>query len=296
MDKLITIYQKRLPLQNATFVCIDHSDTIVAIVYKVTLPNGTHLILKICPRNQDFFRESYFLKRFSESLPVPKVFDLVAPEPKVYGAILMQFLPGSLLKKTDLTDDLAFQIGSVLARIHLNSEAGYGDLTQPQDLSPDPKVHFTMKFEEGFSECKDHLPNSLLNKIRHYYEAHHTLFELADGPCVIHRDFRPGNIIIHNGQLSGIIDWASGRASFAQEDFCPLEHGEWSLTPNHLKYFLAGYRSIRRVPAYQDMTQFLRLNRALAAVGFTVKQGTWKTTDAHFYQRNRDFLEKFRVN
>ncbi len=40
-----------------------------------------------------------------------------------------------------------------------------------------------------------------------------------DGTCVVHRDYRPGNLIVHDGKLQGIIDWTGARTSFAEEDF-----------------------------------------------------------------------------
>ena len=58
----------------------------------------------------------------------------------------------------DHDDAMAYDIGSLLARIHLNRVAGYGDLIQPDSLNFDPRVYFTLKFEEGFSECSNHLP------------------------------------------------------------------------------------------------------------------------------------------
>jgi hypothetical protein len=62
MDSTITLYQKRLHLQNATFSRIDHEDATVAIVYKITQSTGKELILKICERTNDYLREVYFLK------------------------------------------------------------------------------------------------------------------------------------------------------------------------------------------------------------------------------------------
>ena len=94
----------------------------------------------------------------------------------------------------------------------------------------------------------------------------------------MHRDFRPGNIIVHEGKLQGIIDWAGARASFAEEDLCSLEHGEWSNNPHSIKPLLAGYASIRPVPDYMRLIPFLRLNKAIATIGFTVKRGTWANT------------------
>jgi len=76
-----------------------------------------------------------------------------------------------------------------------------------------------------------------------YYCRNNNLLNSVDGPCMIHRDFRAGNVIISEGQIRGIIDWSSGRASFAEDDFVTMEHGEWPSNPTRKKSFLAGYSS-----------------------------------------------------
>lgn len=290
METPITLYQQLLHLQGSIFSRIDHDDAMVATVYKVTQATGRELILKICTRANDYLREVYFLQRLADFVPVPRVMQVVQPKPGVHGAILMECLPGSLLKTTDITDTLAYELGVQLARIHLNRVAGYGDLIQPEDLRPDPRIHFTMKFEEGFAECSNHLPQALLEQCRQYYDTHRNLLEAVDGPCIVHRDFRPGNLIVNDGKLQGIIDWSSARASFAEEDFCSMEHGEWAIEPVCKKSFLAGYASIRPVPDYTAIMPLLRLSKAFATIGFTVKRGTWDKSHARVYQFNRGFL------
>jgi aminoglycoside phosphotransferase (APT) family kinase protein len=288
-----TLYQQRLNLQGAIFSRIDHDDAMVAIVYKVTLPTGVELILKISRRPSDYLREVYFLKQFAGALPVPRIIQLIQPETGVNGAILMECLRGALLKITDFTYAMAYELGSCLARIHLNRVGGYGDLTEPQNLSSDPRVYFIPKYEEGFTECSNHLPQALLEQCRSYFKEHIALLATVDGPCIVHRDFRAGNVIVGNGKIQGIIDWASGRASFAEEDFCPIEHGEWPMDQVRKKSFLAGYAGIRQVPDYSAIMPLLRMSRALATIGFTVKSGTWNNSHARAYQFNRQFLETF---
>ena len=292
MDNFI-LYQQRLNLQDAIFVRIDHDDATVAVVYKVTLPTGMPLILKICTRTKDYLNEVYFLKYFAGTLPVPRIIKVIEPEENINGAILMEYLPGALLTRADFTHALAYEIGSLLACIHLNRTAGYGDLTQPHDLSSDPRIYFSMKFEEGLAECSNHLPKALIEQCRGYYNAHLNLLSSADGPCIAHRDFRAGNVIVCNGKLQGIIDWAAARASFAQEDFCFLEHGDWPTNPSNKRSFLAGYASIRPIPDFSTMMPLLRLSRAIAIIGFAVKRGTWESSMASKYQFNRRFLENF---
>jgi Ser/Thr protein kinase RdoA (MazF antagonist) len=293
MNNLIPLYQQQLKLKNASFSPIIHDDATVAIVYKVTLATGVQLILKICPRSPDYEHELYFLDYFAYTLPIPRIIQTVAPTSSIHGAILMEHLPGTLLNTENCTPDLAYEIGSALARIHSHRVAGYGDITQPSTLSLDPTAYFGMKFEEGLAECSNHLPDSLLEKCRTYYDTHRDLFESVDGPCITHRDFRPGNILIHNGKLQGIIDWSSARASFAQEDFCFFEHGDWSINSINKQFFLSGYASIRPIPDYSTLMPLLRISRALAILGFAIKRELWKTNMAPQYQFNRSFLETF---
>jgi Ser/Thr protein kinase RdoA (MazF antagonist) len=293
MSNLITFYQKRLNLYGAVFSLIEHDDAIVATVYKIIRPNGEQLILKICEHHNHYLREVYFLRYFAGKIPVPRIIQVVEPESSSHGAILMECLPGTLLKKTDLTDTLAYEIGSLLARIHLAHTVGYGDLIQPENLSHDPRVHFTQKFEEGLGECAKHLPPPLIDQCHSYYHTHLSLLDSVDGPCIIHRDFRPGNLIINQGKLQGIIDWSSARSGFAQEDFCSLEQGEWHASSTSRKSILSGYASIRPVPDYAAMMPLLQLSRAIAIIGFTVKNRTWESSNSRLYGVNRRFLETF---
>lgn len=283
-------YQERLNLQKASFSRIDHVDALVAVVYKVTQPDGKQFILKICDRVNDYLREFHFLKHFSGSLPVPQIIQVVPPEKNIHGAILMECLPGTLLQPKELTAALAYELGRCLACIHLNRLPGYGDPVH-KDLNSDPRIYFTLKFEEGLDECTNNLPSELLEACRLYYRIHVDHLMSVDGPCIIHRDFRPGNLIVHNGKLQGIIDWAGARASFAEEDFCSLEHGEWSKNLNNKKSFLSGYASIRPIPDYNRILPFLRLNKAIATIGFTVKRETWNNSSAQLYQYNRLYIE-----
>lgn len=94
----------------------------------------------------------------------------------------MKCLPGQLLKIENLDRKLCYEIGSLLARIHLDPVKGYGDLTEPDQLSPDPRIPFTLKFEEGLDECRDHLPSTLIASVRQYYDQYIDLLLSTDGP------------------------------------------------------------------------------------------------------------------
>ena len=162
-SNLSVLYQKLLNLPDAKFTLITHDDALVAVVYHITLPDNTKLILKICTnKSQHYFREIYCLTHFANQLPVPKIIQQISPSADIYGAILMECLPGSLLKITEFTDQLAYELGALLAQIHLNRVSGYGDLIDPTNLTSDPRIEFDKKLEDSLIECAGYLPNKLL--------------------------------------------------------------------------------------------------------------------------------------
>lgn len=263
---------KLLNLQNISFTKVDHEEAMVALVYQ-----SKELILKISPKPNDFFREVYFLKLLENVLPVPRILDVIEPRENLHGAILMERLPGKLL-----STPLSYELGQALGTIHSQRLHGFGDPVL--DLNSDPNDYFTFKFEEGLQECAPILPQDLLKKCHAYFKEHLTLLKSVDGPCVAHRDFRPGNIMVHNGKLSGIIDWAGARASFAEEDFCA------AFKSPYIDDFLKGYKNVRPIPDYQRLLPFLQLNKAIATLGFLIKK---ENTHTPLYSSNLQFLETF---
>ena len=291
MSILISFYKDKLKLKDAKFELISHEDSLVAIVYKVIKEDGSSYILKICPRDSDFAVESYFLTYFSDSLLVPRVFEMVGPESGSYGAILMEFLPGNLLHGKDLTESLAYELGFLLGKIHLNRAAGYGDVTKPFLLSQNPAAYFTFKFNESLNECVGHLPDVMLASGRDCLNASLYLLQNTDGPCIIHRDFRPGNVIVNNGKIEGIIDWAAARGGFAEEDLASLDVEDWSKSRRIKKSFISGYKEVRSLPDYSSILPILKLSKAIAVIGFTVKTGTWNNKNESLYKKHFAILK-----
>lgn len=291
MDDILKFYRDYFNLDEVPFIRIDHQEAMIAEVYKVELPSP--LILKICTREKDFHRELYFLNFLAGFLPVPKIHQVADPSDGRPGAILMEYLEGTLIREEDWTHALAYEVGEALATLHSQRNDVYGDVTQTKIHTKSVRQYFEEKFFEELEECVNHLPKKLIVQCRDFYQSHQQLLDDVDGPCLVHRDFRPGNMIVQNGCLKGIIDWASGRFGFAEQDFCSMEHRNWPHNPEYKESLLAGYNNIRKVPDYQAIMPLLRLGRALAVVGYTVQSGTWNGKDKAIYQYNREFLELF---
>lgn len=293
MNTHLSVYRNYFQLQYASFELVEHIDTMIAAVYRVTQPDGTQYILKICPKAEHYKRELFFLNYFANTLPVPRIINSMEPSTEQQGAILIECLPGSPAIIYQTTNELAYQMGSLLAKIHMHATSGYGDLIYPETLNCDARQSFALKFEEQFTECKPHLPYDLLSKYWNYYTEHLDLLNNVDGPCIIHRDFRPGNIIVYNGQVQGIIDWSGGQAGFTQEDFSLMEHSEWSKDSSTKEAFLSGYASIRSVPDYKQIMPLLRISKALAVVGYFLKNKKEQCNNNEWYLFNLQFLETF---
>lgn len=295
MQDLVAFYKDAFNLHNAQFSRIAHDDTIVAIVYRVTTHDGTPLILKISPRAHQHQRELYFLRYFADKLPVPRVIAAVDQTSNTYGAILMECLPGQLLDIKHCSSGIAKSMGELFARIHTQRSRGYGDLICPQNLSAGARDIFINKFQDDVRGCTGHIAVPILEQCMLYLEKNSYLLDEVDGPCIVHYDYRPGNILVHDGTISGIIDWASARSGFAQEDFCVMEHWTWSQDDSTKKLFLEGYAQIRPVPDYKDIMPLLRLYKSLAYVRFIAHNGTWNDGGANEskYLFNKRFIETF---
>lgn len=264
----------------------------IASVYRVTLADGVQYVLKICPKVEHYKRELFFLEYFAGLLPVPRLIDVMEPATENQGALLMECLPGAPVSIYEVTQELACEMGALLAKIHAHTTSGYGDLACSTTLSFDPLPSFALKFEEHFAECRSLVSPQQLDIYWAYYQEHRDALNNVDGPCIVHRDFRPGNIIVHNGKLQGIIDWSGSLAGFAQEDFSSMEHGEWSKDTATKEAFLSGYQAVRPVPEYKEIMPLLRIGRALAVVGYFVKRGQEQSAN-EWYIFNRRFLENF---
>ena len=272
---------------------IEHDQAMIAVVYKVLQKNKPDLILKICDKKIQYDNEVFFLKHFNKQIPCPTLINNVYYKDSGHGAVFMEYLPGTLLTPELITKELAYEIGKNLAVIHNNKTDGFGYLTGGYKLKNTPETHFTEKFKESIEECRGHLPEELISKINNYYYNNVSLLNNIDGPCMIHRDFRPSNIIIDDNKLAGIIDWSSGRASFAEDDFSSIEHGEWKDFNGNKNHFLDGYSSVKTIPDYKNILPLLKLNKAMAIVGFIVKRRSHDTTDTKPYRFNRKIIDTF---
>ena len=82
----LAAYRQRFHLEGAIFERFSHEDATVADVYKITVPAGHQLVLKICVRADDYERELFYLRRFAGGVvPVPHIIDCEPPASALPG-------------------------------------------------------------------------------------------------------------------------------------------------------------------------------------------------------------------
>jgi len=288
----INEYIKNLNLDIKSITKIEHEDTRSSDVYQILLKNNVQLILKVCFDALRYKRELYFLNRLKDIIPVPKVIDKIEPREEQQGVILMECLPGEVLNFFTFTNEMSFKMGELLAQLHEIRTNNYGDLTIP-DQKSDPIKEIWNYINESVDECKDVVVPSLLNICLKYLEQNMVKTEYLDGPCIVHRDYKPGNVLTYNNKITGIIDWEGAKSSFAQEDFARMDHIIWDRNLSSKKPFLDGYASVRKLPNIEEVMPLLRVSKCLGAIGFTIARKTWQTRDKEIYKRNILFLQNF---
>ncbi len=204
----------------------------------------------------------------------------------------MECLPGDVLNFFTFTHEMAFKMGELLAQLHEIRTENYGDLIIP-DQKSDPIKEMWNYINESVSECKDVVSSSLLDSCLKFLEKNMVKPEDFDGPCIVHRDYKPGNVVAYQNNITGLIDWESSKSSFAEEDFARMDNIIWDRDLSSKKPFLDGYSSVRKLPNIEEVMPLLRVSKCLGAIGFTIARKTWQTRDKDIYKRNLSFLMTF---
>ena len=146
-----------------------------------------------------------------------------------------------------------------------------------------------MKFEEGLEECKDHLPENLLKTCKSISIKTLTFFCPQTALALSIAIFALAISLLRMGECE-----ASSTGLLVGVGSLKTISALWSAVnglPAVKTSFLEGYASIRTVPNYKLIMPLLHLSRAVAAVGFTVKRGTWESRNSKLYQFNLRHLE-----
>ncbi|MEI5907399.1 aminoglycoside phosphotransferase family protein [Bacillus spongiae] len=251
-------------------------------VYKLTLLDGRTVYLKIPYSREKLQREYAALTRLYHEFPVPQVLDYWEGNDDFTGALLLSTIQGvPLTGKVDTK--LAYDIGVYHARLHevVPNEL---DATSPvENVYDDWSSFVESKFYFFANEVKEMIHPRLYEQSLHYFNHHMKSLSSPDGPCFIHLDFRPGNIIVHENQVAGIIDFESVRIGATEMDFTKLNRDIFMKYPGTIEAYQQGYQSIRPLLDLQTILPFYRFYDAFNSIGWGKKRS---------FEKHRAFVEE----
>jgi len=257
-------------------------DSFSSIVRLIKLVTGERLVLKIPYVKRKLFRELGALEAFHDDLPVPDVVDAWVPDDDRPGAMLLSRLPGANIVGP-VTVSLARQMGILLGRLHTHRLDHYGD----REEAGNPHAHdWWAMYHAGLDRWKPHcmqaMPPDLYAGSLALYKDLTANLPAPDGPRWIHCDYRPGNILVEDGRITGLIDFESARGGSADLDFTKVSHRVWNVNPATKPAFLAGYAEIRPVPDFERTLTVYQLHNALGGVAWCVRRTD--TSDPFFHE------------
>lgn len=260
-------------------------------MYKITLEAGEEVILKIPFTREKLYRESKMLQRISCILPAPCVLDLWTGDETTSGAILLSFIDGAPCLDQQVDKPLSFRMGELLATLHTVSMPGFGHEGEHGFTYVDWWDFINTKVERILANSEGHLSPTTFQKVHDHFQHFSTHHPQADGPCAVHSDYRPGNILVQNGQITGLIDFESARGGSADFDFSKMKLYVWDELPGTREAFEEGYTSIRPLPHELDtLLHFNLLFHAINGIDFCVKRGI--TGNEHFLRESIRTVEK----
>lgn len=254
-------------------------------VYKLTLARGETVYVKI-PFNKDkLFREFQMLETLKDVIPVPKVLDIWYGDESTTGALLLSAIQG-LPCTGDIDEKLSFQIGMYLAMLHEVKTPGYGyhvtdgfKLLDPNDW----RLHIQSNFEKWKEPCKEILDSTLYERCILHFDGIISALPEPDRPCIVHMDFRPGNILVKGNEVAGIIDFESARGGSSEVDFTKVNRYIWEVNPRTKIPFIEGYQSIRQMLDLEKVLPLYDIYDAFSALVWCVNRGI---------EKNQAFLQE----
>ncbi len=268
---------------------VKHIDTVPesysSEVGKLTLTNNEKVILKIPYNKTKLLKEYKMLQLLEKELPVAQILDFWEGNDIIPGALMLSYIKGK--PPTDIVDkNIAFQMGGLLAKLH-NIKIDKNKLLDMGENIYNEREEWwqTIKrwFEDCVDDCREVLDLDLLNRcISLFYYYYENLPE-PDYPSIVHMDYRPGNILVHDSKINGVLDFESSRIGSADIDFSKMKIYVWDLYDNTKEEFLNGYKEIRKLPDLDKTLPFYLLFNAFSGVSWCIKRG--KTTD-DFYMEN----------
>lgn len=171
--------------------------------YRLLLSDGTDCVLRLSSRGT-ITRENYVMRLVAEYIATPPILHEDATW-SVYAIV-----PGAHLEQAPEYSGLAAEIIARLWQFQFESPGwieGDGSVT-PFEFAATGFVPAILEHEE----VQRWLGPELEAAVARITDEAQQCEEIATSPCLCHGDLNPTNILIHDGKVSGVLDWEFAHA------------------------------------------------------------------------------------
>lgn len=250
-------------------------------VFKVTLTSGEIVFVKYPYSKLKYQRELDSFNILNRKVSIPKLLDYNS------DSFLMSELKGRPLSKND-SPNIAYQVGVLHAKMHNirpHEDIIYSGI---KNEYPHWNTFVEMMFERFKDNVKSSIDEYLYNKSILKFEQMKNSLPEPDGPCFIHMDYRPANIIVDEDTVTGVIDFESARFGSSEIDFTKIYRGYLRFDADVFAAYKEGYRSVRPLIDLNLVLPFYDFTNAFMSIGLCVKRGI--TENQSFYDESLETL------
>ncbi|CAF1086105.1 unnamed protein product [Adineta ricciae] len=242
-------------------------------VYLITFANNSQVELVVKFTKPDEVTEVIFYRLTSEShFPVPKIFKSVENyyiASKLPGVSLSQVLD-SLTHEQRV--DIYRQLGAFVGQLHAKYTFDKCAYLNNQYFSS-WKEMFRHTIEKQILQFKGTIFEELGNKIHQHLTRNIHMIDYEITPRLLHMDLHCGNILVSNGQLTGILDAEDALIGHNEYELMRIEKGHFEGN-EHRDDFLSSYtKYVKLDEGYEQRRWFYSLSREIVGMQCLIRFG-----------------------
>jgi len=232
-----------------------------------TIAPERRFLLRIFPSKEEgWHMEKTLRSRLAPQVPLQTLFHIGHDDAignRFYA--IYEYAEGvSLLEATRAgyvpNEELFDRLGRVLAAIHRHPYDRAGFLNEGLEVAqelPPLETWFELFLND---RARRRLGSSIATKIEQLVQDNvGTLRDIDSRYALVHGDFRPTNLLVHQGKLSCVLDWEFATALHPIADFGQLFRYDDQFAPHHKQALIRAYEAETGTPLPSDWEQRGRL-------------------------------------
>lgn len=233
-------------------------------------------------------REHFWLQKLAGMYPCPRAIALF--HDRKGSCLLMTEIEGQTLTAEDFSNSLARKAGKLLAQLHAIPVENFSDMDEEKTSAGQLLNEY---FERSLSECH-HLGDNWIGRVKNRFEEDFSrVVSFLSGPCIVHRDYRPGNLLVRERKITGVIDFENTLQGFPEEDFALMQALVWDENPTTKEDFINGYTTIRKLPCLERVMPFLLFCKSLGVLGVTSSSKDNNEIHRDVHERNLRSVNRY---